>query len=834
MEQRAREYLAAGRFRKARDEIKPLVKLDRPKYLPLLIDANKGLAREMLAKGQVSEAQQVIAYLRTIASPAEVRALELEIFTKSKDSKSAQLKALPLLTDSALSLSEPEKRRLADHLVLTFLPVPLEGASKPQLAAEVQSIQAAIQAVSNNELERAQELIRPLPHSSILSHWKLFVKGLVAFYGGEMKRAARFFADLPPGSTPAKASQPYLLLAAPEQDKGLKAGLGMVTIEGAARLTGLSGLGHVLGRADQLWKEARYEASYKLVRQAVRGFPSENPGALGALSEFYFKAIFGLPRQDVAEYARLFEDLLFEERDLKLIERVLALRVFALVHERDFPLRGIQECWTDFLEAHERLHGPNPRLASLIYARVGTLAAAQCIHSSFEDEEGAGWRDCDMAIHALEKSVELDPSNLDSQLRLCGVYETTRKSRERNRLLDTMTQRFPQNKAVLVQAARACLDRQAYTKGLDYLQTASEVDRLDPAIPELVILAKVKIAQQDYAKKRVEKARQAFADLAQYRVGDSTNFRRAHWCLLAQEGLLEYLHGERVRAGQLLAQSRAASPAAVHFFFFARFAFFDLAPADAGTFPFAEELQAAAKEPNVAHAALLMQIYNYWRTLTDPMGLRGAEGFLRQYLPKAVKHSFTLAEARRLAEQFRAGTVFRKEYSGLTKAALKLDPKDPFFRLSGILIKPAPTMRTFGNPKPPASIPQLQSIIEEASRRGDEATAQLARQCLDRVNHPLPKPLLEPRPRWPEDGDAINEPGMPEDWMPDLSNASEAEIRELRNSLPKYFPREMFDVMLAQMRGGKRPSPEPSFVPKAPRVGKPEPPKTDPSQLEFF
>src|SRR5579863_915723 len=86
-ERRVREFLAAGRFRKARDEIKLLCKIDRPKYLPLLIEANQGLAGEMLAKGQVSEARQVIAYLRTIASPADVRAVELEIAVKSNDAK---------------------------------------------------------------------------------------------------------------------------------------------------------------------------------------------------------------------------------------------------------------------------------------------------------------------------------------------------------------------------------------------------------------------------------------------------------------------------------------------------------------------------------------------------------------------------------------------------------------------------------------------------------------------------------------------------------------------------------------------------------------------------
>ncbi len=61
-EQRGREFLAARKFRKARDEFKLLCKVDRAKYLPLLIQANQGLVRDMLSKGMVSEAQQVVAY----------------------------------------------------------------------------------------------------------------------------------------------------------------------------------------------------------------------------------------------------------------------------------------------------------------------------------------------------------------------------------------------------------------------------------------------------------------------------------------------------------------------------------------------------------------------------------------------------------------------------------------------------------------------------------------------------------------------------------------------------------------------------------------------------
>src|SRR4051794_20812253 len=96
-EQRTRELLARGQWRKTRDEIKPLVKLDRVRYLPLLIQANIGLSREMQAKGQVAEAQQLLAYLASIASADELREAEAQLMGKNQGAATDLSKAAAAL-----------------------------------------------------------------------------------------------------------------------------------------------------------------------------------------------------------------------------------------------------------------------------------------------------------------------------------------------------------------------------------------------------------------------------------------------------------------------------------------------------------------------------------------------------------------------------------------------------------------------------------------------------------------------------------------------------------------------------------------------------------------
>ncbi len=846
-ERRAREFLVAGRFRKARDEIKLLCKIDRPKYLPLLIEANQGLAREMLAKGQVSEAQQVIAYLRTIASPADVRAVELEIAVKSNDAKTVLSGALPLLADPSTPLPESEKRRLAEHLLLTFQPIPVDDPRNAPLAAEIQAVSQALEAVSSGQFERALELFRPVPHGSVLGHWKLFVKGLTAFYRGDMGKAARAFSGLPPDSVAAKAGRPFLLLTGERPlDAGANRQPSEATISHACRLAGQPGLGVMLARAEYEWERHHYQASYKALRESLSGFPSQDPDVLGSLSAFYFNAIFALPGNSAGGYGVFFDNLEFNGRVKNPVEQLLISRMLALYLEREIPFEELTTYWENFLRLEEQLHGANPRLTSLVYGKLGAVGAKPRAPSLFSGPSPV-LRDSKGAIEALQKSIALDPANLEAHLALCRVFEAARLAGERNRLLDTMTERFPRNKAVLVQAARGCMDRQAYAKGLGYLADALELDRIDPAIPELMVAAKLKMAQQSYDRQHLDKARQIFAEIRNHSVDNPLDFARGRWGLIIREGLLELLHGERSRGKDLLAQARSAGPAPAAFVLFAHFAFYDFTAEITPAFPLQEELRASKHEAGVTHAAILLRIYNYWRGGPNLSKLGAAEDFIRQYLHKAVKHPFTPAEARILVEQLHPDSCFKLEIHRFVERALKLDKTDPFFRLYDHLLQPPARTPFFGKPKagPPAD---LARISEDAARRGDEKTARLARQLLEQSQLPPPAPLPAEEPDDFDEGGEFPDPEASDataqsleamkDVLSMLVGATDAEIRSFRKTFPKALPLEMFDAMVEASRNGM-PFPPPPFSSPGNKLGgaenfKPSSPKPDPNQLELF
>jgi hypothetical protein len=106
-------------------------------------------------------------------------------------------RALRALEAAPADLSVTEQRRLADQAVLAFPVVPTAGGGEPGPAGELRAVIEGLKAVCARNPGAALECVRPISHHSAFSHWKLFVKGLAAFYQGDRAKAARCWAELP-------------------------------------------------------------------------------------------------------------------------------------------------------------------------------------------------------------------------------------------------------------------------------------------------------------------------------------------------------------------------------------------------------------------------------------------------------------------------------------------------------------------------------------------------------------------------------------------------------------------------------------------------------------
>ena len=875
-EQRAREYLAQGRFRKARDEFKVLCKVDRVRYLPGLIQANVGLAKEMLAKGMTSEAGQVIAYLKTIAPPDQVRGLEFEVAIKSGRPEDCLAGVVEALLRPSATLADAQKIRLADQIIVTFKEWPAQGEADVALAAEVRAVHQALEAVSQEQWERAAECLRPLPQASLFNHWKLFIKGLAAFYRGDLQKAASAFDRLPTGSVPAKASQPFLVFARPEADAAAGDPVAESRVVAFCRLMGQPSLGTPLVAAEGWWKARDYPKSYEALRTAVAAFPSDAPDGLGVLSDFFFSAPLSTSKTDRESWVDYVNDLIDEGEYKNRVEKRRVFRLATFHPAMCDGLDGLRDDLEEFLETHQQLYGKNPRFESLaLLWLAGLLApdASATAHAGYAERRPKGSQKA--ARELLERSVALDPDNLPAHLKLCRVLEASKKKAEHNRLLDAMAVRFPDDPAVLLQAGRSCVERKAFQKGFQYLERAAELDRINPAVKDALVMARQEQARQFYREQRLDKARETLAANDPLLVDDPLRFTRAKWTHRIAEGLLELYQGDSQAAGPKMAEARQGSPSSEAFLLYAELFFATLPAAKKMASPYLKEWRKLRKQASAKNAGLLMRLVEYWPTRQGQDCHQG-ERWIESYLQDALKQPFTRKEVLDLAAHAVSQAYAVNPLVKFLDRLLKRDGRDPAVRMARYdLLTPRHL--------DPRTRRELEEIIRDATQREDHQSLRQATQLLERLKTaPPPLPAF---PAWPGDdfaspedefedefdaefgvgpgdvpdefADFINDPGMAalpdlnqamyealigmlpakqrsgfEDLVWDLSGVPDFELAARLKHPPKDIPPMLVTMMgelARQMRVGNiRPTWERNALPPPPRapaqMPKPKPP----------
>lgn len=847
-EQRAGALLAQEKWRQARDELKPLVKADRARFLPLLIQANLGLARKMIAAGQVSEARQVLNYLATIAPAGPLRALELECAARSGTPGTALPQLVAALADADAALSQTDRRRLADQAVLTFASVAVESTGQAQIAAEVRAIHQALDALARADWAGVSEALRLVPHRSVCSHWAVFIKGVAAFQAGDAERATRLLRGLAPDSVPGRAGRAYLRLLPAEggvasSETCRAAAVTEAELAAVCRLAGAGGVAGLLLRADHLWREGKHAESYRVLRDGVPAFPSSGLDWAGALSEFYFKAPHSMPESEWFPYLRFFDELIARARLKKGAEAMFAYRTLALMGQAIAPAHELRDDWEIYLAERQMLHGTNARLLSLAHGWLGERLAmvrpARGFHSGppkLRDPQGA--------VEALRRSIELDATNRAAHLQLCAVYDALSKNSERNRLLDTMTARFPDDKDVLLHAAEGCIERRAFAKGLDYLARARQLDQLDPRIPEATVAALQAQARQHFRQGRLEKARSVLGQANEWLIDKPDDFRRSRWSALVRHGVIERIWGDAVRCEALIASANGSVPTAAAPPLFAHLAHRLWSKTWTCDSPFLVELsRALSRELRLADILWLLRIVEFWRPEMENLQTDEEVWKIAGAAAAALDRPFSRTEVAEFVERTRSMPEFYQPVDALLKKLLRDDPKDPQARLWEIERR---EMWTFEPSKVRA---ELQSILDEASRRRDEASVSRARRLLRDLDQPAPPDPVGPDLGEPEleetagddesDVDATGASGLPPEMLEEFGEliaemraAPEAALGELRKTATRGgMPEFVFDTLVAAAKG--RP-----LLPPVPPGGlkpvAPKPPFSDPNQLNLF
>lgn len=489
LERTGLEFLRNGKFRKARDAFKSLNKTQPSRALPLLIEANLGLANEMMSKGLVSEANQVLAYLKTIAPATSSLTLTPAAKEVSRDAWSAMV---PLAAQRLATSTQPDGcLRAADEMIL--------GATSPDHPGhpDAKAILTALElGYGSATAAETTKLLRTVPRSSPFSHWVLFFKGMTALESGAHARAADCFRRVP-GNSLLHSSVPALLTlcAAPAIPQPTSR-----TVHALCAWAGHPTLAEPLLLAEPLWRRKQRSKAFTLLTKKVPGLFCWGARSFKAELTRLLATEFVITHLEGGDY---FDTVLsYIHGSSRTIARATIDQSFFSIDFDDFSACA----HSHFSTALKNLQGISSvvSLSPAMLSRIFTNLAEGYITAIKKDP---GDR-CSPpnAKKALEHALKHDPDNLRAWLMLCDLLSMSNATSAYHRFLDDLTKRFPAQKEVLIRNGDCCVGRKTYTKALRNFESAAKIDAVDPRIARGILRARLGIAEEAYKKRQPSKA----------------------------------------------------------------------------------------------------------------------------------------------------------------------------------------------------------------------------------------------------------------------------------------------------------------------------------------
>ena len=260
LEKQAREDLAEKKFKQARYGFQELYRLDQETYLPELLESNYGYARNLIKKGRLADTDDVIANIKTLAGDEGEGLLDVLVSIKKRDYDTACRIFANLISQGSNIPNIKKTPEVADAFILTFEDFPQLKISCPGIYEDIIAIQHALKDISAERFEDAWAGVKKVSVNSIFSHWKMFIKGLTAFYTREDAKAISAFKRIPLDSLLQSIVGSYVgLLGDPSIDMN---NLEESALQKICVTAGRPDFVPVLPRANYLWKVGRYRDSY--------------------------------------------------------------------------------------------------------------------------------------------------------------------------------------------------------------------------------------------------------------------------------------------------------------------------------------------------------------------------------------------------------------------------------------------------------------------------------------------------------------------------------------------------------------------------------------------
>jgi tetratricopeptide (TPR) repeat protein len=508
---RARQLMARGDLREAQ-------KVAKAAYVKEPTEENHNFyervcfqrAEQLLARGQRDEGRAILRELSERGLHEEtVRRRAPELFARA----GMMEQALRLGDGDAAADASRLAAMAADQAVL----YPAEAnQAPPETRTHAAAVRAALKALEDGKDSDADQAVAGIDRSSPFADWRIFIRGLAAYYRQEIEEARRSWSRLDPQRPPAKvvSALEHWGGSRAAGAAGAAASYSDLSLEELDRSLGQQPVLGPLNQIAQLAAENRWDEAIVVLRTAR--------GALRQFDPEFLRRLVGV----------FYNRLAFEGDDAALRKLSRAVdgppldpwwhRAHALAAENspDEDLELSDDIWLRYEKDLANLPAFNAQERRLARALVWRRVGDALLHDFGEDQEQAlivgrqGDESPEEVISFFEKCLELAPEHSFSYQALAHACEATGRLERAAETYEQLVERFPEDFDSLLWLANHFMRRDKPPRAIDYLQRARKLRPLDATLKMSLGYQHVSLARHEALAGRFEEGRRHFAEAA--------------------------------------------------------------------------------------------------------------------------------------------------------------------------------------------------------------------------------------------------------------------------------------------------------------------------------
>lgn len=511
-------------------------------------------ARQLLGRAMAASAREVAGHLLEfgVTDPTLVADTAALLVSLGMIRESLQLQG---------RLDSPESkerlfRQAADQAVLH---PERSGDHSPELRTAAGQVRAALEALAAGDEAGMVERLRDIPRSSPLADWKLFARGLAAFYRGARDEASVAWDRLDPDRASARIAR--VLLGRADAAKQPKIPLALEKqVLGTPVLASLEQLRDLV--AQERWSEA-----VRAIGPLKYSLRQVDPALSVRLTRVLYGSIIRAAGDLAYEKARQLVHSFIKVSEPLPVDPHWN-RLWALLWEgpRGNP-DDADRFWLEYIKDLQEVSSFSPDERGLAQALVMNKLAGELLEEAEQlrpDDEDEDWDDLDgdgdpeeaeaLFEHAttlLEASVKVCPTHLPTYLMLIDAQLAVEREQEAAAIARRLLERFPDHTDTLKFLALYELNDDP-KRGVELVRRVRKLKPLDEDLVDLEWYAHVAAARAYALERRWEEGRAEFA--AADAIAPAS---KADESYLAKKAVFEFKAGQDDAAEALVAQAQS-------------------------------------------------------------------------------------------------------------------------------------------------------------------------------------------------------------------------------------------------------------------------------------